>query len=183
MAGDTANPRLFTNADVYVGAIGSTAPTDLTAAWAATWKPLGLLSEDGMTESRDQDETDHYSWGGILVRTTRSKHKRTLKVAALENNLNVFGLVNPGSTAVTATGVTTRTIKVPTPDPRAFGFEMLDGLVKYRRVVPRGEVVAVGDVVYCDGEMTAYELTINIYPSSTGVLYVELTDDLQAVTP
>ncbi len=181
MAGDTANPRVWVNADVYTAPVGTTAPTDVTAAWSAAWKALGLLSEDGMTEGRDEDTTDHFAWGGILVRTTRSKHKRTIKVTALEDNVTVFGLVNPGSTWVTASGVTTRTVKVPTPNIRAFGIERGDGTVKARRAIPRGEVIEVGDIESTDADMTMVELTINVYPDSSGVLWYDITNDAQAV--
>lgn len=181
MAGDTANPRVWLGADCYVAPVGTTAPTDTTTAWAAPWAPLGLLSEDGATESRNEDVKDHFAWGGILIRTTRSKHKRTIKVTALEDNLAVFGVVNPGSTAATALGITTRTVKVPTADPRAFALELRDGAITTRRSIARGEVVEVGDVSLSDADMTAYELTINVYPSSDGVLYTDITDDPQAV--
>jgi len=168
---------------VYVAPVGTTAPVDVTTAWAAAWAALGLLSEDGMTESREDDTTDHNAWGGILVRTTRSKHKRTLMVTALEDNKTVWSLANPGSTATTATGLTTRTVKVPTPDPKAFGFELKDGLVTKRLIVPRGEIIEVGDLTYSDSEMFMKELTINVYPSAAGVLYTEITNDAQAVVP
>jgi hypothetical protein len=180
MAGDTDNPRIWIGADVYVADVDTVAPADTTTAWSGSWEPLGLLSEDGMTESRDQDSTDHYAWGGILVRTTRSKHKRTIVVTALEDNDVVFGLVNPGSTAESSGGVTTRTVVVPGSDPRSFGFEFVDGDITKRRIVPRGEVVEVGDVTFSDDEMAAYELTINIYPDGDGVLYYDITDDPQA---
>jgi hypothetical protein len=165
---------------VYVAPVGSTAPTNITGAWDAAWDALGLLSEDGMTESRDQDSTDLYAWGGILVRTIRSKHKRTFTVTALEDNPVVWQLVNPGSSANTTTGVTTRDVYVPTVDPRAFGFELVDGDITKRIVVPKGEVVEVGDVTYSDSEMNMKELTINVYPASDGLLYREITDDPQA---
>ena len=186
MAGDTDNPRIWVNADVYVGDVGSTAPTDVTTALDAAFEALGLLSDDGMTESREDESTDHYAYGGILVRTTRSKHKRTITVTALEDNPVVFDLVNPGSTASTSAGptppagVTTRTVKVPQPDPKAFVLELVDGDVTKRRHIARGEVVAVGDVQISDNEMTMYELTINIYPASDGTLYTDITDDTQA---
>lgn len=186
MAGDTANPRIWVNADVYDAPVGTTAPVDVTTAWAAAWKPLGLLSEDGMTESREDEVTDHYAYGGILVRTTKSKHKRSIVVTALEDNPVVWGLVNPGSTATTSAGptppagVTTRIIKVPTPNPRAFGLHLVDGTVIKRRVIPRGEVIAVGETSITDNEMAMYELTINIYPDATGVLYRDITNDAQA---
>ncbi|MGO4630495.1 hypothetical protein AB4225_06060 [Streptomyces sp. 2RAF24] len=181
MAGDTDNPRLWQGADLYAAPVGTTAPTDITTALAAAWLPVGLLSEDGASESRDQDTNDFYAWGGVLVRTTKSKHKRQIKVTCLEDNLVVFGLVNPGSTATTTGGVTTRTVKVPKADPRAFVLELRDGDVTQRRAIPKGEVESVGEVALSDSALTAYELTITIYPAADGTLYLDITDDPQAV--
>jgi hypothetical protein len=182
MAGDVANPRIWSGADVYVADVGTTAPTDIATAWAAGWEAVGLLDGDaGMTESREEDQVDHFAWGGVLVRTTRSKHKRTITVTALEDNAVVFGLVQPGSEAETTTGITTRTVIVPTTDPRAFGLELVDGDITKRRVIPRGEIVSVGEISLNDSELAAYELTINIYPDAEGVLYLDITDDPQAV--
>lgn len=181
MAGTTDNPRIWLDADVYVADVGAAEPTGVADEWPAAWEALGLLSEDGMTESREETVTDHHAWGGILVRTTRSKHKRTFVVTALEDNPVVFRLVNPGSEVDTAAGVTTRTVKTPTADPRAFGFELHDGDITKRRVVPRGEVVSVGEITRSEAEMAAYELTINVYPDGDGILFYDITDDPQAV--
>ena len=181
MAGDIANPRIWEGADAYVAPTGTTAPVDVTTAWAAPWEALGLLSEDGASETREADSTDHFAWGGILVRTTRSKHKRSMKVTALEDNAVVFSLVNPGSTASTdETGLTTRTVKVPTSDIKAFGLETRDGAITRRRIIPRAEIVEIGEIKLSDSDMTAFELTIMVYPDADGVLYVDLTDDEQA---
>lgn len=183
MAGSVSNPRIWLAADCYRAVLGSTAPTDTTTALAAAWKAFGLLSSDGATESRNQDSNDFYAWGNILVRNVRSKHKRQIKVTALEDNLVVWGLVNPGSSAVTATSITTRTVKVPTSDIAAYLLQTSDGSIIRRRVMPRGEVVEVGDVTFKDSDMQGFELTIDIYPDSAGILYYDITDDPQAVTP
>lgn len=183
MAGDTANPRVWLNGDVYTAPVGSTAPVNVAAAWDTAWKAVGLLSEDGLTEAREEDSTDHYAWGGILVRTTRSHHKRSFSFTVLEDNLVVFGLVAPGSTAATATAITTRTIKVPTVNVVAFGVEMKDGTVTKRLVIPRGEVVEVGDTTFGEADMAMRELTVNVLPASDGTLYKEITNDPQAVVP
>jgi hypothetical protein len=180
MSGDIANPRIWEGADAYVAPLGTTPPDDVATAWAAPWEALGLLSEDGATETRAQDTADHFAWGGLLVRTTKSKFKRTMKITCLEDNLVVFGLANPGSTTDTATGLTTRTVMTPTRDPRAFGLETRDGDITRRRLIPNGEVTEVGEVKFADSDMTAFELTITIYPDSDGVLYTDLTDDEQA---
>jgi hypothetical protein len=182
VAGNTDNPRIWVNADAYVADVGTTRPTNVVDAWPAGWEALGLLSEDGMTESRDQEQTDHYAHGGILVRTTKSKHKRTMVVTALEDNPVVFGLVNPGSVPDTIGDVTTRTIVVPSqPDKRAFGLHLIDGDVIKRRVIPTGEVTEVGEVTIADDELVLFELTITVYPDATGILYYDITNDPQAV--
>lgn len=175
MSGDVANPRVWINADAFTAPLGSTAPTDTSTPWDAAWKTVGLLSEDGLTEARSDATDDKYAHGGILIRTTRSKHKRTMKIIMLEDNAIVFGLVNPGSAATTASGITTRSVHVPNRNPVAFGLELQDGTVTTRRVIPRGEILDVADIKLSDSEMTMHEVTINVYPDSSGLLYFDIT--------
>ena len=59
--------------------------------------------------------------------------------------------------------------------------ETFDGDVGRRRYVPSGEVTEVGDVTASDSAITQYELTITVYPDGDGVLYLDFTDDPQAV--
>lgn len=181
MAGSTDNPRIWVNADVYVAPVGTAAPTDTTTALNAAFEAVGLLGEDGMTESREQEETDHYAHGGILVRTTRSKHKRTFTIICLEDNTVVYDLVNPGSTATDDGTTTTRTVKVPnSPNPKAWVLHLVDGDHVKRRHIPNAEVTAVGDHTLADNEIAAYELTVTVYPTAAGVLYTDLVVDDQA---
>jgi hypothetical protein len=179
MSGDTDNARIWLNGDVYVAPVGTTAPTNIAGGWT-NYDALGLLSEDGLTESRANSTQDHYAWGGILIRTTRSQHKRTFTVTALEDNPIVRELVDPGITSTTAGDITTRTVKVPTSNPKAFGIETRDGDITRRIVIPRGEVIEVGDVSSEEAAMQMFELTINVYPDADGVLYHEISDDPQA---
>ena len=181
MAGNTANPRIWEGADFWVAPVGTTLPAydaDLTSA--SGWEAVGLLSQDGSSESRADDTADHYAWGGILVRTTKSRHKRQVVVTALEDNLTVFGLVNPGSTAATSAGVNSRAYKVPRSDPRSFILELRDGNIRKRRHFPRGEVESVGEIALSDSALTSYALTITIYPDATGTLYSDYDNDPQA---
>lgn len=181
MSGDIANPRIWEGADLYTAPLTTSLPTTLAAEMSTVpaWKPVGLLSEDGASESRDEDTTDHYAWGGKLVRTKRSKHKRTIKVTALEDNLVVFGLVNPGSTVSTAAGVNTRVVKIPKSEKLSFVLELVDGDITRRRHIPIGEVTAVGEVALRESEMQAFELTITLYPDANDVLYHDIDDDPQ----
>src|SRR4051794_5322379 len=116
MSGDAANTALWTGADVFIDTtLAAAAPADTSTAWAVDWSPVGLLDGDeGISQSRSEDSSEFYAWGGSLVRRTKSKHKRTFSFVALEDNPTVFGIVNPGSTRTTVTGTTTSTVKVPT---------------------------------------------------------------------
>jgi hypothetical protein len=182
MAGDTDNPRIWANAEVYVADVGEVAPTTVSAAWGSGWDDLGLVGEDGISEARSETVTPFRALGGILVRTVKSAHERTFTVTALEDTPQVFDVVNPGSTQSTTTGLTTRVVKVPQANVKAFGIERRDGDVTSRILIPRGEVTAVGDaIVASDSEMAGRELTITVYPAADGTLYTELTDDPQAV--
>jgi hypothetical protein len=176
MAGDAANAALWTNADVYIAPLASTEPTDVTTAWAAAWEPVGLLDGDeGFTESREEESNDFYAWGGLLVKRTKAKHKRTIKFVALEDNDTVFALINPGSTRSTTLGVTTADVKVPTGAEFAIGFQTTDGDKIKRRVCSRAEVQEVGEVKDSESGLTVYEITVLLYPDSSGVLYTDIT--------
>lgn len=175
--GDISNPRIWTDSLVSAGVVGTTAPTDTSTSLNAAFKDLGLVTEDGLTIGREQETKDYWASGGILIRTTTSKEKRTFKFAALEDNQYVFPLVNPGSTQATSTGTTTRSVKVPTPNPMAFVFTQSDGSYKRRLHIARGEVTDVAEIKGADNEMTMFEITITVYASASGVLYTEITTD------
>ncbi|MET8880558.1 hypothetical protein [Streptomyces rubiginosohelvolus] len=179
MSGNVNNPRLWEGADLWTAPVATALPEALDddMSTVPAWKAVGLLSEDGASESRDEDTTDFYAWGGKLIRTKRSKHKRSISVTCLEDNLTVFGLVNPGSTVATANGVNTRTVKIPKSDKRSFVLELMDGDITRRRHIPTGEITAVGEVTLSEADLQAFELTITIYPSSDDVLYVDYDND------
>lgn len=176
MAGDPTKVDFWSGADVYIAPTGSTVPTDLTTAWDAAWKAVGLLDGDeGFTTARDVTTEDHYAWGGILVKTTKSKHKRSVTFVMLEDNAVTFGLVNPGSTRTTTLGVTTSTIKVPTPDEFMIGFEMNEGSFRKRRWTKRATVESVAEIKEAENAPTVYQATVVLYPEADKTISKELS--------
>lgn len=177
MAGSAANANLWTNADVYIGPLGTLHPINVVQTYAGNWKAVGLLDGDeGFTEARDDETSERYAWGGLLVRTTRTKHKRTIKFTMLEDNADAFGLINPGSTrGAPASGLTTTTVKVPVAGTFiAMSLETRDGYRVKRRNIVKAEVTEVGEIKHSETDVTAYEVTVTIYPDSGGVLYTDL---------
>jgi hypothetical protein len=172
------NARIWLGADAYTAPYGADAPEDVESEWGVEWAGMGILAEEDISEEDSTSATDHYGYGGIHIRTTRSKSKRTIKVVCAESNPTVWALANPGSEAVTVGGVTTRSYRDRTaPDVRAFGLELRDGDIVTRMVIPRGEVESVGGRTLNAEKIDTTELTIVIYPDSNGVLYHEITND------
>lgn len=176
MAGDATNTALWTDADVYIAPVGTDGPADVTSAWPSAFDAVGLLDGgEGFTVARDEDTSEHYAWGGVLVKKTRSKHKRTIRFVAMEDNDTVFALVNPGSTRTVAAGVTTATVKVPRYTDFAIGFEMREGDKIKRRYVRRATVEQIADITESEGDPTVYDITVVLYPESDGTLYTEIS--------
>ena len=165
---------------VSVAAKGTTAlPVDPAADLDVAFQEVGWLSSDGLTETFDRDSTDLTAWqGGTVVRTIRTKDSRTFKFQAMESNAVVLGLLRPGSTVSTVGDVTTTVVKpFAGQDERVWVFDLVDGDIRTRKVVKKGQVTEVGDITYSYEDATIYEFTVTVYPDSDGVLYREYTND------
>jgi len=181
MSGDAKNTSLWADADVYIAAVDTAGPEDLTKGWLSPWELVGLLDgEEGFTESREEDNGEHYAWGGRLYKRTKSKHKRSIKFVALEDNKATFRLVNPGSTRTTVGGVRTSKIVTPKIDAFAIGFELREGSRVKRRFIKRAEVSEVGDVKDSETDPSVYEITVLIFPEADGTLYTTVETDPSA---
>lgn len=176
MAGDPTKVSMWTNADVYKAPVGTPFPDDVETAWASPWAPVGLLDGDeGFTMARDEETTEHFAWGGLLVKKRKSKHQRTIRFVAMEDNDITFELVNPGSERTVALGLTTSVVKVPVSAEFAFGFELREGAKVTRRFVERGEITEVADITESETDPTVYDMTTTLYPDAEGTLYTELS--------
>jgi hypothetical protein len=182
MTGDAKNTSLWAGADVYIATETTAGPTDLVAAWGAEWSAVGLLDgAEGFTEGRESESSEHYAWGGVLIKRTTGKHKRTFRFVALEDNATVFALVNPGSTRTAAGGIRTAAIKAPEPGARfAIGFELKEGDKVKRRFAKSAEVTEVAEVKESEEEPTVYDITVVIFPESDGTLYHTVETDPDA---
>lgn len=184
MSGDAKNTSLWADADVYIASAGTAGPEDLKLGWGTGWDLVGLLDgEEGFTESREEDTGEHYAWGGRLYKRTKSKHKRSIKFVALEDNKATFRLVNPGSTRTSVGGVRKSKIVVPKTDSFAIGFELREGDRVKRRFVKRAEVTELGDVKDSETDPSVFEITVLIFPEDDGTLYTTVETDPAGTTP
>lgn len=184
MAGNAAATNLWAGADVFIAPVSTAGPNDLVAAWPTGWNPVGLLDgEEGFTEKREDETSEHYAWGGLLFRRSKSKHKRTIRFVALEDNAVTFGLLNPGSTRTSLNGIRRATVKVPTAGDRfAIGFETRDGARKRRRIVAVAEVQEVAEIKDNEKDPTVYDITVILFPDADGVLYTDIENDPESTS-
>jgi hypothetical protein len=168
MAGDPSNARQWVDADVYIAFDTSTAnPANIGTVFGSGWELVGLLDGDqGFVESRDEDVTDHFAWGKILMRTSRRNFKLSRKFTAFETNAVTRRLRWPGSDA--------GQIVVPVPERVKIAFETRDGDMIHRVISAyEAEVTIDGDVTENEGDMSSLAFMVNIYPDGDGVLFVE----------
>lgn len=186
MSGNPENVDFWLDADVFFDFTRTApSPTDLATDWDVLWLPAGLLNgDDGITETRDESSEDTFAWGGILVRTTYSQHKRTLSVVMLEDNAVTFGLINPGkSTRTSAEGVIKSEVFVPQRKKIRMGLELKDGDKVKRRYVPTVELGEVSEIETAENTPNQYSVTVQVYPDGNKKLWDEYKTDVAYVPP
>lgn len=172
MAGEPTNARLWSDADVYVAFLSDTpsptTPATVNDPFGSDWELVGLLDgDDGFTDTRNEDVTDLYAWGGILIRTSRRNFKWTRAFTALEKNFATDRLMWPGSTPsqiVVPSGNRIERVKV--------AFETQDGDNKYRLITNyEAEITVNGDVNENETDIASVPFMVTVFPTDAGVLF------------
>ena len=181
MSRDATQVAVGQDVRAYVGATGSTAPTNATSAPDAAFKDLGWINEGGLTEGAVLQKSDIKGVNGSTVRSVITSQSKTFKVTLLESkNLNVQQLYyGSASTYTGATGpvVGTLSVKSKARDLRAFIFDVIDGSDITRLYVPTAEVSSVGDVVYnAQGQAVGYEVEITAYADTSALWFKKITN-------
>ena len=153
MAGNNANEiRVAGTGRILVAPLGTAAPTDTTAAWAAAWKDLGYTSPDGIKLSKKDKLDPVETWQSVSpARFIYSDRDLTVKFQLLQLNEDTLPFFfGGGDVAETAPNSGIYKYEIQSDqgeDERALGLEFTDGAdVRYRFVVPRGLVTVSDDM-------------------------------------
>lgn len=158
-----------------------TIPTDCTTALPEAFKCLGYVSEDGMTNSMSNDNTDIKAWGGDIVMTVKNSRTDTFKLVLIEV-LNedvlktVYGDENVTVTPASNSAPKAIAVKSNNADavPCCYVVEMITkGGNPKRIVIPNGKVNEVGDIVYKDDDVVGYDVTIGAEADGEGNTHYE----------
>lgn len=160
------------NVQVAVTGGAFTAPTDTTlpttpdASLDVAFDDVGYISDDGVTQSIGDDTTEVKAWqNSDVVRRVQTEHSLQYQFTMIETNETTLSVYY--GTANYADGVVE--IRGGTLDRRAWVLEVEDGDDHIRIVIPDGQVVERGDIVYKADDAIGYEVTIECYPDADGV--------------
>lgn len=180
MAPNPEFARLGVTGALRVAPLGTTAPTDMTA-WPTGWSDLGYISDDGITEDRNENQEKFQPWqSNSPIRIETTSATESFKAKLWESNFNVISLYyRKGAEDMTsAAGVVSFTVGgKPKRDLRMFGVDVIDGVYKRRIILPFAEVTERGSLVYVSNALIAYECTITAYEGSDGISTMRMFDE------
>lgn len=179
MALNATNARVGITGAIYKAALGSTAPTNATSALDAAFKDLGYISEDGIEESWDDSVTRYVAWqNATVIRSSVTDSVGTLKLTMIETKGLVLQTFYRGSVLTEPTaGNYKLAVKPITADPSAWVLDVVDGTKLIRNYIGNGEITERGSVMWQNGEMVAYPVTVTFYPDANGDLMVKYSND------
>lgn len=177
----TAKPKI--DGAIYSAPKGTTLPTDAKTALEAAFKPLGYVSEDGLSNSNSPSSDPIKAWGGDTVATVQTEKEDSFSYTLIEAlNINVLKEVY-GDDNVTGTLETGITVKANSKEllehPVVIDMTLRDGVFK-RIVIPYGKVSELGDISYTDSDAVGFELTLSALPDTTGNTHYDYTIDPNA---
>lgn len=161
---------------VFRAPVGSTLPTNATAALDPAFKDLGFSAEDGLTNSNSPESEDIKAWGGtvVLSLTTEKPDKFTVKLIEATNPDVLETVYGSGNVTVDEqTGDFTVAANAEDADEFAWVFDMELRKTYKRVVLPQAKISEIGDIVYKDDEVVGYEVTLTALPDTSGNTHYE----------
>lgn len=160
--------------------IGTTLPVSIEEELDEAFANLGLIGEDGITNSIEEDTENIVDMNGDTVLVTRSSREETYNFILIETKKNSLGEKYGHTNVTDAEGVITVKHNAKDRSPRVyvFDFELTDGR-RQRTVIPNGKVTEVGETVYNSAEAIGYEVTVTCSPDANGdsvIEYIESTE-------
>lgn len=182
---DATEITVGNSGQVYVAPVGSTLPTDPTAAPDAAFFGLGYISEDGVTFSTTPDITDFRAWQSRQA-VRRELNQQDLQAGFALTQWNEESVVlafGGGEITSPSTGI----YRYDFPDPgdaldeRAMVVDVQDGDRNMRIVIPRGNITDATETQFRRSEMALLPITFRaLQPTDGGPIGYVLFDDAAA---
>ncbi len=161
---------------VYRAESGATLPTNATSELGSTYKELGYISEDGVTNSNAPETEEVKAWGGDVVLAVQTDKPDTFEMKLIETmRVEVLKMIyGADNVAEESDGSITVKATAAEAEEAVYVIDMVlrNGALK-RIVIPDGKISDLGDIEYKDEDATGYEVTITALPDADGVTHYE----------
>ena len=160
---------------VYFAVAGTTLPTDATTALAAAFKPLGYVSEDGVTNSLSKETAEIKEWGGDTVDTVLTGQTDTFSLKFIESfNVDTLKCIYGTSNVTESSGAISITVNAADAPSGVYVIDMIQRGGRMKRIViPNGKITELGDIVYKADEAVGYDCTIAANLDASGNTHYE----------
>lgn len=167
-------PRV--SGSIFRAPLGTTLPTTADATLGSAFKPLGYVSEDGVSNDNSPQTEDVKAWGGDTVLNTLTGKDDKFKyklIEALNTDVlkSVYGDSNVSGDLTNGIVVQAKAVVA---DSAAYVIDMiLKNNVLKRIVIPNASVSEIAEIVYKDNEAVGYDVTLTAVPDSSGYTHYE----------
>ena len=170
----TAKPKV--GGAIYSAPFGTKLPVAAASDLETSFKGLGYISEDGLTNTNTPSSDTIKAWGGDTVGVVQTEKEDSFKYTLIEPlNIDVlkeiYGSENVSGTLETMIKISANANPL---EEHVLIADMIlkDGVLK-RIIIPRGKVSEVGDITYSDGDPIGYETTLTAVPDTDGNTHYE----------
>jgi hypothetical protein len=169
---------------------GAAVPSGVTAAPGTTYstgKLLGFIAADGIKFDENRPTTKIYAWGSDIVANPQESFDETMNFTLYEflnadASKAAYGSGNVTTTAASSTKGNLQSIKV-TSDALDTSAWLVDsfspGGKRIQFFIPIGQIVNKGTMTMNNKTVLAHDLTVEMFPDTSGNYKYIFTDDGQ----
>lgn len=145
-------------------------PTGSSNLYTDGFKPVGFVSEEGVTETNERSSEKKRAWGGDVVRVLQTEHNQNFSFTLIESgNPDVLKLVYGDENVVVEEDGSLTILQNSSVLPhKSFVIEMLDGDTRIRKFIPDGQVTETGEITWVHSDIAQHAITLEAFVDVDG---------------
>lgn len=163
---------------IYIAPAGTAPPADTATEWAAPWRILGYLSDDGPTVGSSTDTEDITPWQSVVpIRSVITGRQVTLQFVLWQLNAITLGLYFDAEEPVPDPDDGSIDMELRSDAPQrlhAIGIDSADAERVFRIAFGRASLTAAGDMQITRGAAVPLDCTLSALDDGGRLGYVKL---------